>query len=186
MKKEYEMVFIVKPIEKKQFEVAIQKIENIITDNGDDIKVTERWGKKHIAYQINGFNEGLFAFIVFQAEDKTVKNLEKMINHTDEIIQHMIIKMKKYYEIMYIVKPIEEDAFKEVVAKFDKLITENGGKVEKTDCWGKRRLAYEIQDLKEGLYVLVTFQAEAAAVRELDRVMKITDEVLRHMIISKD
>lgn len=46
MKKEYEMVFIVKPIEKKQFEVAIQKIENIITDNGDDIKVTERWGKK--------------------------------------------------------------------------------------------------------------------------------------------
>ena len=86
MKKEYEMVFIVKPIEKKQFEVAIQKIENIITDNG------ERWGKKHIAYQINGFNEGLFAFIVFQAEDKTVKNLEKMINHTDEIIQHMIIR----------------------------------------------------------------------------------------------
>ena len=66
-----------------------------------------------------------------------------------------------------------------------KLITENGGKVEKTDCWGKRRLAYEIQDLKEGLYVLVTFQAEAAAVRELDRVMKITDEVLRHMIIRK-
>lgn len=45
MRKEYEMVFIVKPIEKKQFEVAIQKIENIITDNGDDIKVTERWGK---------------------------------------------------------------------------------------------------------------------------------------------
>lgn len=94
--------------------------------------------------------------------------------------------MKKYYEIMYIVKPIEEDAFKEVVAKFDKLITENGGKVKKTDCWGKKRLAYEIQDLQEGLYVLVTFQAEAAAVRELDRVMRITDEVLRHMIISKD
>lgn len=48
MKKEYEMVFIVKPIEKKQFEAAIQKIENIITDNGDDIKVTERWGKKKL------------------------------------------------------------------------------------------------------------------------------------------
>lgn len=94
--------------------------------------------------------------------------------------------MKKYYEIMYIVKPIEEDAFKKVVAQFNELITENGGKVEKTDCWGKRRLAYEIQDLQEGLYVLVTFQAEAAAVRELDRVMRITDEVLRHMIIRKD
>lgn len=87
---------------------------------------------------------------------------------------------------MYIVKPIEENAFKAVVAKFDKLITANGGKVEKTDCWGKRRLAYEIQNLNEGLYVLVTFQADAAAVKELDRVMRITDEVLRHMIIRKD
>ena len=93
--------------------------------------------------------------------------------------------MKKTYEIMYIVKPIEEDAFKAVVAKFDTLISANGGKVEKTDCWGKRRLAYEIQDLNEGIYVLVTFQADAAAVKELDRVMKITDEVLRHMIIRK-
>lgn len=94
--------------------------------------------------------------------------------------------MKKYFEIMYIVKPIEEDAFKAVVAKFDKLITANGGNVEKTDCWGKRRLAYEIQNMNEGLYVLVTFQADAAAVKELDRVMRITDEVLRHMIIRKD
>lgn len=92
MKKEYEMVFVIKPIEKKQFEVAIQKIENIITDNGDDIKVTERWGKKDIAYQIDGFNEGLFAFIVFQAETQTIKKLEKVINHTDEVIQHMIIR----------------------------------------------------------------------------------------------
>ena len=49
----------------------------------------------------------------------------------------------------------------------------------------KKRLAYEIQDLNEGLYVLVTFTAEPAAVKELDRVMKITDEVLRHMIIRK-
>ena len=84
--------FLLQFREKKQFEAAIQKIENIITDNGDDIKVTERWGKKHIAYQINGFNEGLFAFIVFQAEEKTVKKLEKIINHTDEVIQHMIIR----------------------------------------------------------------------------------------------
>lgn len=94
--------------------------------------------------------------------------------------------MKKYFEIMYIVKPIEEDAFKAVVAKFDKLITTNGGNVEKTDCWGKKRLAYEIQNLNEGLYVLVTFRADATTVKELDRVMRITDEVLRHMIISKD
>lgn len=91
----------------------------------------------------------------------------------------------KAFEVMYIVKPIEEPAFEAVVAKFEKLITDNGGKVEKTDRWGKKRLAYEIQELDEGLYVLVTFQAENEAVKELDRVMKITDEVLRHMIIRK-
>ena len=89
------------------------------------------------------------------------------------------------YEVMYIVKPVEEEAFEALGAKFDNLINNNGGTVEKTDRWGKRRLAYEIQDLNEGIYVLVTFQADAAAVKELDRVMKITDEVLRHMIIRK-
>lgn len=89
------------------------------------------------------------------------------------------------YEVMYIVKPVEEEAFDAVVKKFDNLIAANGGAIEKTDRWGKKRLAYEIQDLSEGLYVLVNFQAEPACVKELDRVMKITDEILRHMIIRK-
>jgi len=89
------------------------------------------------------------------------------------------------YEIMYIVKPVEEEAFEAVVAKFENLITNNGGTVEKTDRWGKKRLAYEIQDLSEGLYVLVTFSATPACIKELDRVMRINDQVMRHMIISK-
>ncbi|MCD8198639.1 MAG: 30S ribosomal protein S6 [Phascolarctobacterium sp.] len=89
------------------------------------------------------------------------------------------------YEVMYIVKPIEEEAFEAVVSKFENLITANGGTVEKTDRWGKKRLAYEIQKLQEGIYVLVTFTAEPAAVKELDRVMKITDEVIRHMVVRK-
>lgn len=89
------------------------------------------------------------------------------------------------YEVMYIVKPVEEEAFEAVVAKFDSLLVANGATVEKTDRWGKKRLAYEIQDLSEGIYVLVTFQAEPAAVKELDRVMLITEDVLRHMIIRK-
>ena len=89
------------------------------------------------------------------------------------------------YEVMYIVKPVEEEACEAVIAKFENLINVNGGSVETTDRWGKKRLAYEIQDLNEGIYVLVTFQADAAVVKELDRVMRITDEVLRHMIIRK-
>ena len=92
----------------------------------------------------------------------------------------------KSYEIMYIVKPYEDEKFEAVVEKFNTLITNNGGIIEKVDRWGKKRLAYEIQNLKEGLYVLVTFLAESKCVHELDRVMKIsTDEILRHMIIRK-
>lgn len=91
----------------------------------------------------------------------------------------------KSYEIMYIVKPYEDEKFEAVVEKFNTLITNNGGVIEKTDRWGKKRLAYEMQGLNEGLYVLVTFIAEPAAVKELDRVMKITDEILRHMIIRR-
>ena len=89
------------------------------------------------------------------------------------------------YEVMYIVKPIEEAAFETIVKKFDDLLATNGATVEKTDRWGKKRLAYEIKDFVEGIYVLVTFNAEPKAVKELDRVMKITDDILRHMIIRK-
>lgn len=89
------------------------------------------------------------------------------------------------YEVMYIVKPIEEEAFNAIVTKFDGVLTSNGATIEKSDKWGKKRLAYPIQDFNDGLYVLTTFSAEPAAVKELDRVMKITDEILRHMIIKK-
>ena len=94
------------------------------------------------------------------------------------------------YEVMYIIKPVEDEVIDGVIAKFEKLLTDNGATVEKTDRWGKKHLAYLlaylIQDLSEGYYVLVNFKAEPAAVKELDRVMKITDEVLRHMIIKKE
>mgnify|MGYP000112278307 FL=1 len=87
---------------------------------------------------------------------------------------------------MYIIKPVEDETIDAVVAKFEKLLTNNGAVIDKTDRWGKRKLAYLIDDLAEGYYVLVDFSAEPAAVKELDRVMKITDEVMRHMIIKKD
>ena len=90
------------------------------------------------------------------------------------------------YEVMYIIKPAEDEVIDGVVAKFEKLLTNNGAAIEKTDRWGKRKLAYLIDDLAEGYYVLVDFSAEPAAVKELDRVMKITDEGMRHMIVKKE
>ena len=89
------------------------------------------------------------------------------------------------YEVMYIIKTMDEEATNAVISKFEALITNNGGTVEKIDRWGKKRLAYEINDCLEGFYCLVHFAAEPAVIAELDRVMKITDEILRHMIIRK-
>ncbi|MCR5176005.1 MAG: 30S ribosomal protein S6 [Anaerovibrio sp.] len=90
--------------------------------------------------------------------------------------------MRKY-EVIFIVKPMEEDAINAVVEKFSKLIADNGGTVESEDRWGKKRLAYEIKDSAEGYYVLFNVNAEPACVAEVDRVMKITDDLLKHMIV---
>lgn len=91
----------------------------------------------------------------------------------------------KNYEIMYICKTVYEEAIQNVTDKFNAIIKANGGNVEKTDIWGKKRLAYEIQDKTDGIYVLVTFAATPVCVKELDRVMRLDENILRHMIISK-
>lgn len=89
--------------------------------------------------------------------------------------------MRKY-EVMYIIRPdVEQEALQALVEKFNGIIS-NGGEVTKTDVIGKRRLAYEINKLREGHFVLVHFTADSAVVNELDRVMKIADEVIRSLI----
>lgn len=90
--------------------------------------------------------------------------------------------MRKY-EVMYIVRPeVEQEALQALVEKFNGVIS-NGGEVTKTDVIGKKRLAYEINKIREGQYVLVNFTATADVVNELDRVMKIADEVIRALIV---
>ncbi|GBF11539.1 30S ribosomal protein S6 [Tepidibacillus infernus] len=92
--------------------------------------------------------------------------------------------MRKY-EVMYVLRPdLEQEATKELVEKFQSLITNNGGEIEKQEEMGKRRLAYEIKGYHEGYYVLVNFQSEPSVVAELDRVLKITDGVIRFLIVK--
>lgn len=92
--------------------------------------------------------------------------------------------MRKY-EVMYIVRPdADEDAVKAAVEKFQNIIVNGGGEVTKSDVMGKRRLAYEINKLRDGYFVLVNFNAEPAVVAELERVMKISDEVIRYLITN--
>jgi small subunit ribosomal protein S6 len=96
------------------------------------------------------------------------------------------MEMRKY-ETMYIIRPtLDEEAVKGVVERFSDLIAQEGGQVEKIDEWGRRRLAYPIDDLKEGYYVLMNFSAPATLPGELERVYKITDSILRYTIIRDD
>lgn len=95
-------------------------------------------------------------------------------------------KINANYEAMYILDPsLNEEAVAALVAKF-KAVVEANGTVSEVDEWGKRRLAYPINDLNEGHYVLMTFTAAPDLPAELDRVLKITEGVMRSMIICKD
>lgn len=94
--------------------------------------------------------------------------------------------MKKY-ESIYVLRPtMEEEAIKAMVERFKNLITSEGGELLNVDEWGKRRLAYPIQDFHEGYYVLMNFEANPEFPAELERIYKITDDVIRYIIIRDD
>jgi small subunit ribosomal protein S6 len=90
------------------------------------------------------------------------------------------------YEIVYIVRPdLDEDQLNETVNKVTALIETLGGRHDRTNVWGKRRLAYEVNHLREGYYVLTEFQIESARVPEMESTLKISDTVFRHLIVRK-
>ena len=90
------------------------------------------------------------------------------------------------YELTYIIDTaLEDSARKELVEKYAELIKQNGGEIEKVDeTWGKRRLAYAINDMWEGWYVLVTFKSEGNVPKELERQMENSDKILRYLVIK--
>ncbi|AZB41123.1 MULTISPECIES: 30S ribosomal protein S6 [Bacillaceae] len=91
------------------------------------------------------------------------------------------------YEIMYIVRPnIEEDAKKALVERFSGILSDNGAEVKETKEWGKRRLAYEINDFRDGYYQIVKVASEAEAVQEFDRLAKISEDIIRHIVIKEE
>ena len=91
--------------------------------------------------------------------------------------------MQKYESMVVISTKQDEEAIKGLVEKFSNLIAANGTVVS-VDEWGKRKLAYMINKETEGYYVLFTFESESAFPAELDRVFKITEGLLRTMIIA--
>jgi len=91
------------------------------------------------------------------------------------------------YELVYIIDPdVDEEARKALIERFGAMIESNGGTVEKTDEWGKRHLAYPINDKTEGYYVLVNFTAETSVPREIERNLGITESIMKYMVIRVD
>lgn len=91
------------------------------------------------------------------------------------------------YEIMYIIRPdIEEEARKELIERFNSILTDNGATIEKVDEMGLRRLAYEIKKYRDGYYVVVNFKGDQRAINEFDRQAKFVDDIIRHLIVRLD
>ena len=90
------------------------------------------------------------------------------------------------YEVLYIVRAdLDDEKVQDAVKRVNTLIERSGGTPERTNLWGKRKLAYEVKHQKEGSYVLQDFQLEPERVPELEAGLKITEEVLRHLIVRK-
>jgi small subunit ribosomal protein S6 len=94
--------------------------------------------------------------------------------------------MLKKYETIFIINPeVGEENTKALVEKF-KAMLETSAQLERMDEWGRRKLAYEIQDRSEGYYVLANFSSSPDFPAELERVYKITEGILKYIIINKD
>src|SRR4051794_2312333 len=90
------------------------------------------------------------------------------------------------YEVLYIVRAdLDDDKVQDVVKRVNTLIQRAGGEADQTSLWGKRKLAYEVKHQKEGSYVLQDFKIEPERIPELEAALKITEEVLRHLVVRK-
>ncbi|MHB8509324.1 MAG: 30S ribosomal protein S6 [Candidatus Dormibacteria bacterium] len=91
------------------------------------------------------------------------------------------------YELMFIVKPeLDEEQVTAATDRVHQMVVSNGGAVTKTAAWGKRRLAYQVGPYKEGYYVVSNFDVEPDRIAELERVLKISDSVFRHLLVKRD
>jgi small subunit ribosomal protein S6 len=90
------------------------------------------------------------------------------------------------YEVLYIVRAdLDDDKVQDIVKRVNTLIEKAGGSIERTNVWGKRKLAYEVKHQKEGSYILQDFSIGQDRIPELEAALKITEEVLRHLVVRK-
>ena len=93
----------------------------------------------------------------------------------------------RQYELVYVVSPeVGEDGVTELHTQVETIVSDLGGRIEKTENWGRRRLAYEIGKHRDGTYVVDLIEAPGEIVKELDRKLKVLDSVLRHLVVRVD
>ena len=95
--------------------------------------------------------------------------------------------MTRKYELVYIVSPEATDAqITDLHTQVEQIAQRLGGTIDKTDNWGRRRLAYEIGPHKEGTYVLETIDGSGELMKEIDRRLKVSDLIIRHLVVRVD
>ena len=126
---------------------------------------------------------GVSGYALKHALPVTIEDLNEFTNHQyQKMIEEKTTKTRNKF-----LKGIEEEAKNALVARFDSILTDNGATVVESKDWEKRRLAYEIQDFREGLYHVVNVESDNDfALNEFDRLSKINGDILRHMIVKLD
>jgi small subunit ribosomal protein S6 len=95
--------------------------------------------------------------------------------------------MSRKYELVYVISPdVSDDQVNELHGQIEAIVQRMGGQIEKTDNWGRRRLAYEIGRHKEGTYVLEVINGSGELMKEIDRRLKVIDTVIRHLVVRVD
>ena len=121
--------------------------------------------------------------------NKRARNFTALVlamRRTHRHLVHKEVKNMTNYEVLFIIDPALEDEKKEATIEAVKEIIASEGEVGNVDVWGMRKLAYPINKKSEGYYVVIEFKAEPTLPKELDRRLKISDNVMRHLIDNKD
>ena len=94
--------------------------------------------------------------------------------------------MSKYELALVVNAKIEDDAREAVVEKAKNYVTRYGGTITEVEEWGKKRLAYEVQKMREGFYYFIQFEADATCPAEVERHVRIMDNVMRYLVVKKE
>ena len=113
-------------------------------------------------------------------------SLGSLLPMTEAKVRKEVSYTMRNYEAMYVLRPeMDEEQINAAIEKFSDIITANGGEVTKVEQWGKRRLAYEVEKLREGYYVLCYFTGNTELPKELERNFKISDRVIRFLVVRE-